>query len=120
MKKMNMEEYFRTGSALLEFIGGRLGAQDCWTNDGKGGNGSSAYGGGSIWESPIVDTKRGLLYVGTGNPDPWNSRGPGLNLYTDSIVALSLTTGQLKWYYQVVHHDLWDSDLPNNGVLFTG
>jgi len=91
-----------------------------WTNDGKGGNGSSLYGGGSFWESPIVDTGRSTLYVGTGNPEPWNSRGPGSNLYSDSIVALDLYTGQLKWYYQVAHHDLWDSDLPNNGVLFSG
>ena len=42
-----------------------------------------------------------------------------MNLYTDSIVALNLNTGQLVWHYQAVHHDLWDSDLPNNGVLFT-
>ncbi len=93
---------------------------ETWTNDGKGGNGCSLYGGGSFWESPIVDTKRNMLIVGTGNPEPWNSRGPGMNLYTDSIVALDLYTGQLKWYYQVVHHDLWDSDLPNNGVMFDG
>ena len=91
-----------------------------WTNDGKGGNGSTLYGGGSFWESPIVDTSRSLVIVGTGNPEPWNSRGPGQNLYTDSIVALNLYTGQLKWYFQQVHHDLWDSDLPNNGVMFTG
>ncbi len=91
-----------------------------WTNDGKGGNGSSLYGGGSFWESPIVDTKRNTLIVGTGNPEPWNSRGPGSNLYSDSIVALDLNTGQLKWHFQQVHHDLWDSDLPNNGVMFTG
>jgi len=93
---------------------------ETWTNDGKGGTGSSDYGGGSIWESPIVDANRRTLYVGTGNPEPWNSRGPGANLYTDAIVALDLYTGQLKWHYQVVHHDLWDSDLPNNGVLFDG
>ncbi len=91
-----------------------------WTNDGKGGNGSSLYGGGSFWESPIIDTKRNMLIVGTGNPEPWNSRGPGSNLYSDSIVALDLYTGQLKWHFQQVHHDLWDSDLPNNGVMFTG
>ena len=93
---------------------------ETWTNNGKGGNGSSLYGGGSFWESPIVDTARKLLIVGTGNPEPWNSRGPGMNLYTDSIVALDLYTGQLKWYFQVAHHDLWDSDLPNNGVMFDG
>ena len=91
-----------------------------WTNNGKGGNGSTLYGGGSFWESPIVDTNRNMLIVGTGNPEPWNSRGPGMNLYTDSIVALDLYTGHLKWYFQQVHHDLWDSDLPNNGVMFDG
>ena len=58
------------------------------------------YAGGSMWESPIVDTKRGLAIFGTGNPNPWNSRGPGKNLWTDSIVALNLYTGQLVWGYQ--------------------
>ena len=98
-----------------------------WTNNGVsyngktvGGNGSTLYGGGSFWESPLVDTQRHLIVIGTGNPEPWNSRGPGMNLYTDSIVGLDLYTGQLKWYFQQVHHDLWDSDLPNNGVMFTG
>ena len=80
--------------------------------------GEAAHGGGSLWESPIVDTKRNLAIIGTGNPVPWNSRGPGKNLYTDSIVALNLYTGQLVWYYQTAHHDLWDADLPNNGVMF--
>jgi quinohemoprotein ethanol dehydrogenase len=91
-----------------------------WTNNGVGGNGSTLYGGGSFWESPLVDTARHEVIVGTGNPEPWNSRGPGMNLYTDSIVALDLYTGQLKWYFQQVHHDMWDSDLPNNGVMFDG
>jgi alcohol dehydrogenase (cytochrome c) len=91
-----------------------------WTINGKGGSGSTLYGGGSFWESPLVDTTRNLVIVGTGNPEPWNSRGPGQNLYTDSVVALNLYTGQMKWYFQQVHHDLWDSDLPNNGVLFSG
>jgi quinohemoprotein ethanol dehydrogenase len=91
-----------------------------WTINGKGGNGSTLYGGGAFWESPVVDTKLNELIVGTGNPEPWNSRGPGQNLYTCSIVALDLNTGQLKWYFQQVHHDLWDSDLPNNGVMFDG
>jgi quinohemoprotein ethanol dehydrogenase len=76
------------------------------------------YAGGSMWESPVVDTQRGLAIFGTGNPNPWNSRGPGKNLWTDSIVALNLYTGQLVWGYQTTHHDLWDSDLPNNGVGF--
>ena len=91
-----------------------------WTNNGQGGNGSTLYGGGSFWQSPVVDTARGIVVTGDGNPEPWNSRGPGQNLYTTSIVGLDLNTGKLKWYFQQVHHDMWDSDLPNEGVLFTG
>ena len=90
------------------------------TNNCANANGSVNYGGGAFWESPIIDTKNNLLVVGTGNPEPWNSRCPGSDLYTDSIVGLDLNTGQMKWYYQTAHHDLWDSDLPNNGVMFTG
>src|SRR3954447_7841120 len=83
-------------------------------------NGSVNYGGGSFWEAPIIDTKNNMLVVGTGNPEPWNTRCPGADLYTDSIVGLDLTKGTMKWYFQTAHHDLWDSDLPNNGVLFNG
>jgi len=76
------------------------------------------YGGGAMWESPVIDPKLNLAIFGTGNPVPWNSRGPGMNLYTDAIVALNVYTGQLVWAYQTAHHDLWDSDLPNNPVSF--
>jgi quinohemoprotein ethanol dehydrogenase len=76
------------------------------------------YGGGAMWESPVIDAKLNLAIFGTGNPVPWNSRGPGMNLYTDAIVALNVYTGQLVWAYQTTHHDIWDSDLPNNGVAF--
>ena len=97
----------------------RLGqpGSNTWPAEAISGK-SSAYGGGALWESPIVDTKNSLAIFGTGNTEPWNSRGPGKNLWTDSIVALNLYTGQLVWGYQTTHHDMWDSDLPNNGVMF--
>jgi len=91
-----------------------------WGGACANGNGSVNYGGGSFWQSPIIDTKNNMLVVGTGNPEPWNTRCPGQDLYTDSIVGLDLVTGHMKWYFQTAHHDLWDSDLPNNGVMFTG
>ncbi|HET8529497.1 MAG TPA: PQQ-binding-like beta-propeller repeat protein [Gaiellaceae bacterium] len=91
-----------------------------WGGSCATGNGSTNYGGGSFWQSPIVDQKRDLLVVGTGNPEPWNTRCPGMDLYTDSIVGLDLRSGKMKWYFQTAHHDLWDSDLPNNGVMFDG
>jgi glucose dehydrogenase len=93
---------------------------ETWKCTDPNSSGSTSYGGGSFWESPVVDTKNNLVVVGTGNPEPWNTRCPGNNLYTDSIVGLDLNTGNMKWYFQTTHHDLWDSDLPNNGVMFQG
>jgi quinohemoprotein ethanol dehydrogenase len=78
----------------------------------------SNYGGGAMWENPSVDAKNNLVIFGTGNPVPWNSRGPGEDLWANSIVALDTNTGALKWAYQTVHHDLWDSDLPNGTIMY--
>jgi quinohemoprotein ethanol dehydrogenase len=88
-----------------------------WSTLNGGAYTTNVYGGGAGWQTPAIDAADHLLIMGTGNPVPWNSRGPGTNLYTDSIVALDYRTGQLKWYYQTVHHDLWDSDLPNNPIV---
>jgi quinohemoprotein ethanol dehydrogenase len=95
---------------------GQPGA-NTWSNLNGGAYTGNVYGGGATWQTPAIDSTDKLLIFGTGNPVPWNSRGPGENLYTDSIVALDYRTGQLKWYYQTVHHDLWDSDLPNNPIV---
>jgi quinohemoprotein ethanol dehydrogenase len=109
----------RTGARLWQWtVIPRLGQPGANTWPAADVAFSSAYGGGAMWESPIIDTKNSLVIFGTGNTEPWNSRGPGKNLYTDSIVALNLYTGQLVWGYQTTHHDMWDSDLPNNGVMF--
>jgi len=77
----------------------------------------SNYGGGAIWQNPVIDAKDGLVLTGTGNPNPWNDRGPGEDLWTDSIVALNVNTGAFAWGYQISHHDEWDSDLPDNSLL---
>jgi len=75
-------------------------------------------GGGAIWISSSVDPKLGLIYFVTGNPVPYNGRGPGSNLFTDSIVALNISDGSLAWYFQTVHHDLWDYDVTNPPIIF--
>jgi quinohemoprotein ethanol dehydrogenase len=75
-------------------------------------------GGGAIWISSSVDPNLGLVYMVTGNPVPWNARGPGTNLWTDSIVALDIDTGAVVWGFQTVHHDIWDYDVTNPPVLF--
>ncbi|HEX6213903.1 MAG TPA: PQQ-binding-like beta-propeller repeat protein, partial [Vicinamibacterales bacterium] len=71
-------------------------------------------GGGAVWDGFAYDPEANLVYVGTGNPMPWvqNFRTPqGLDaLYTCAILAVDLTTGQLKWHYQAVPNDTWDYD----------
>ncbi|MDB6042647.1 MAG: pyrrolo-quinoline quinone [Gammaproteobacteria bacterium] len=89
--------------------------------DPKTYSGNSWQGGGAmVWTTPAIDPKLGLVIFSTGNPNPdldgANRRGD--NLYSDSIVALDVHTGQLKWYYQEVKHDVWDYDAVSNVVLF--
>ncbi len=74
--------------------------------------------GGGIWETPSIDPELGLLYVAVANPFGDSSKRAGINLFSDSIVALSLDTGKLKWYFQQTHHDVWDYDSGNQPVLF--
>ncbi len=74
--------------------------------------------GGGIWETPSIDPELGLLYVAVGNPFGESTKRIGTNLFTDSILALSLDTGALKWYYQQTHHDVWDYDSGNQPILF--
>lgn len=92
-----------------------------YTTDPKSYSGDSwKTGGGTIWTTPAIDARNGLVIFGTGNPNPdlnGDSR-KGDNLYTDSIVALDARTGRLRWYYQEVKHDLWDYDATSNVVLF--
>jgi alcohol dehydrogenase (cytochrome c) len=66
--------------------------------------------GGAPWNTISYDPELGLVYFGTGQPYPWaaTQRGPGDALYTNSILALHVDTGELAWYYQVQPQDSWD------------
>lgn len=70
--------------------------------------------GTNVWAFFTVDVERGLLFAPIGSPtsDYYGADRKGKNLYGNSIVALDANTGRLKWYHQLVHHDLWDFDLP--------
>jgi len=74
--------------------------------------------GGGIWETPSIDPELGLVYVAVGNPYGDSTKRDGMNLFTDSLIALTLDEGRLEWYYQQVHHDVWDYDSGNQPVLF--
>ena len=71
-------------------------------------------GGGAVWDGFAYDPEANLVYVGTGNAEPWVQKFRGAqnvdNLYTCSILAVDLTTGKLKWHYQTVPNDNWDFD----------
>lgn len=77
-------------------------------------------GGATIWGAPTIDTKLGMVYFATSNPAPAQngSQRAGDNLFAASIVAVDLNTGKLKWFFQEVHHDLWDYDGPEPTLLF--
>jgi alcohol dehydrogenase (cytochrome c) len=77
-------------------------------------------GGATVWTTPAIDPKRGLIVFSTGNPNP-DLNGinrKGSNEWSDSIVALDVHTGKFKWGYQEVKHDVWDYDAVSPVVLF--
>lgn len=74
----------------------------------------------NVWTSMAYDAKLGLIYLPTGNttPDAWGGeRTPQDDKYSSAVVALDVKTGQERWVYQTVHHDLWDYDLPAQPTL---
>ncbi|HEY7390010.1 MAG TPA: PQQ-dependent dehydrogenase, methanol/ethanol family [Bryobacteraceae bacterium] len=80
-------------------------------------------GGGAVWDGVAYDPETNLVYVGTGNAEPWVQKFRGAqhvdNLYTCSILAVDLATGQLKWHYQTVPNDNWDFDSVQQLMLLT-
>jgi PQQ-dependent dehydrogenase (methanol/ethanol family) len=76
-------------------------------------------GGGAVWAPLAVDPDLGLVYVGVGNPVPYNGnvRGPGQELFTESMLALHMDTGKYAWHFQQVHHDIWDYDAAANPLV---
>ena len=75
--------------------------------------------GTNMWSFFSIDAERGIVYAPLGSPtaDYYGGDRKGKNLYGNSVVALDAGTGKLLWYQQLVHHDLWDFDLPAAPVL---
>lgn len=70
--------------------------------------------GTNAWTYLTLDPDRGLVFAATGSPtsDFYGADRHGKNLYANSLLALDARTGRLRWHQQLVHHDLWDWDLP--------
>ncbi len=75
---------------------------DSWTYSGMA----------NVWTMFSADLELGYVYLPTGAPtnDMYGGHRPGNNLYANSLVCVDATTGEMVWYFQTVHHDLWDYD----------
>lgn len=89
---------------------------ETWPADGE----SWARGGANHWVTGTYDPETNLYYAGTGNPAPDfdGAVREGDNLYTDSVVAVDVDSGEIKWHYQFTPHDLWDYDSTMEMTLF--
>src|SRR5580698_2186454 len=77
-------------------------------------------GGNNMWGVTMtVDEKRGIAYMPIGGPaaNYWGGDRKGNNLFANAVVAVEIETGKLKWFFQTVHHELWDYDLPPEPLL---
>ncbi len=81
--------------------------------------GARATGAANAWSVLSVDEARGLVFVPTGSasPDYYGGERPGDNRHANSLVALRAETGRVVWARQLVHHDVWDYDVPAQPVL---
>ena len=78
-------------------------------------------GAANTWATITADAENDLVFVPTGSPSPDHYGGlrPGDNEFANSLVALRASTGEVVWHFQMVHHDLWDYDLPSPPALVT-
>ncbi|MAF83174.1 MAG: pyrroloquinoline quinone-dependent dehydrogenase [Gammaproteobacteria bacterium] len=78
-------------------------------------------GAANAWSILSVDEERDLIFLPTGSasPDFYGGKRPGDNRYANSIIALRGSTGEVVWHYQIVHHDVWDLDIPSQPILTT-
>lgn len=108
----------RTGKRLWSFNTiprrGEFG-YDTWLDGSAEHNGNTG-----VWSQMSADPELGLVYLPVEMPtgDYYGGHRPGDALFADSLVAVDVKTGQRKWHYQTVHHDLWDYDLSCAPILF--
>ncbi len=116
----NMPSFIRgfdihTGQQIWKFNlipqEGEFGAET-WKNGTKPG--TPGVGKVDAWGTYTADPELGLVYIPVGMPlmDEYGGYRPGNNLFGTSVVAIDVKTGKRKWHFQMVHHDIWDYDIP--------
>jgi quinoprotein glucose dehydrogenase len=107
----------RTGKLLWTFNTiprpGELGSET-WENDSWSVNGNTG-----VWTQISIDEELNMAYlpVETPSSDFYGGHRPGDNLFSESLVAVDLKTGQRKWHYQYVHHPIWNFDNSSTPIL---
>jgi quinoprotein glucose dehydrogenase len=83
--------------------------------------GLGKYGGVHNWSESTLDVETGTIYIPTGTAryDFYGANRVGNNLYGNSLLAIDARSGKLLWYFQAIHHDLWDYDFPTAPKLLT-
>ncbi len=117
------------GSTVIDFVRARtprgtvkaydtLTGKPLWQFDPLLGRPNS--GSANVWAPMSIDEDNGLIFLPTSaaSPDYWGAERHGDGLYANSIVALDLASGELRWHFQHVRHDLWDYDTPAQPILF--
>jgi quinoprotein glucose dehydrogenase len=89
-------------------------AWSAWTPEG-----ARATGAANVWSVISADPDHDLVFLPTGSaaPDYYGGVRPGPNNFANSVVALRASSGEVVWSFQVVHHDLWDYDVPAQPTL---
>lgn len=83
------------------------------------GESSTKTGAANAWSIISADAERDLVFIPTSSPSPdfYGGERKGDNRYANSVVAIKASTGKVVWHFQVVHHDLWDYDVPAQPML---
>ncbi|HCC59196.1 MAG TPA: pyrroloquinoline quinone-dependent dehydrogenase, partial [Solibacterales bacterium] len=109
----------RTGKLLWRFHTvarrGEFGG-DTWEGDSAQGR-----GGANMWSIPTIDMERGIAFLPLTSPshDYYGGDRKGAGLFGDALVAVEALTGKRLWYFQTIHHNLWDYDIPAQPTLVT-
>src|SRR5690606_30166357 len=87
---------------------------DTWLGDG-----AEISGNAGVWAPMSGDPELGIVYlpVESATGDRYGGDRPGSNLFTNSLVAVDIKTGERKWHFQMIHHDIWDWDNPSAPIL---
>ena len=87
---------------------------ETWLN-----NSNETTGNAGVWGPFSVDEDLGYVYLNieSATNDVYGGHRPGNNLYSDCLVAVDIRTGKMIWYNQLVHHDIWDYDMPPHPIL---